>query len=86
MIFMPFPIIFQNVFKSLGKNTSKNISVLFFHLNDELKYVRCFDIPFINAIYRITLQKVFYFAVMVSTLPGPKHSSFMDMFLCQIEF
>lgn len=85
-IFMPFPIIFQNVFKSLGKITSKNISALFFHLNDEEKYVHCFDILFINAIYRITLQKLSCFTIIVSTLPGPKHSSFMGMFFCQIEF
>lgn len=56
------------------------------HLHDVVKYVYFFVIPFINSICIRTQWKVSYIAVMVSTLPGPKYSSFMDMLLFQIKF
>lgn len=49
------------------------------HIYDVVKYVYCFEIPFINSICIGPLWKVSYTVVIVSTLPGPKYSRFMDM-------
>lgn len=83
---MLFPIIFREVFKSLGKIICIKKTPCIIHLHDVVKYVYCFDISFINSICIRTLCKESYIAVMVSTLPGSKYSRFMDMLLFQIEF
>lgn len=84
---MLFPIIFRKVFRSLGKIIYIYIKIpCIMHLHDVVKYVYCFGIPFINSICIRALWKVSYIALMVPTLPGPKYSRFMDMFLFRIEF